>query len=415
MNIAQLTSDSISELHKKRVQIAKDMIDGEEGTLLVLRPSYAGPDRRHHGVSYAVFTIFFELWDRYRFDVWSYTFDEEGLIFYIHLPDSGTMVKNVMIHYEDYHPLGFAVDSDVYTQDAVITRESLDVKERFDLFTGKRFDQLVDIVVEEPEYHLYFVRKVEAYMVKGDKQSILSNILTYAYITAFTKEYGFGMYGPNFKGSNDQMNFEKFFHLLQIYKKEVKNIFNVASDDFEEIRQFQRQLNQKIQQAVLSQQSFEYTIFMSSITLFAFINSRGYADMAKQVKIFGDNLKDDPRLSAEIDRYNIVFSGFRDIIHYYVPYLQKSRSAISTFLYIMSRYDDETILTLSGQQNLLKVQFLAKSLLHKPEKWEEFDAFCVSNEIYPYDDTTLLVVTAILDIMQRYYVKIKILFDVKGS
>ncbi|WZU02916.1 hypothetical protein MGH68_08740 [Erysipelothrix sp. D19-032] len=101
----------------------------------------------------------------------------------------------------------------------------------------------------------------------------------------------------------------------------------------------------------------------------------------------------------------------REVFNHYVPFLQKNKSITSTLLYIMSRHDDQSIILHNGDQNLLKVQFLSKNLIHKEDKWIELDKFCSSSYIYPYDDTTLLVITCMLDIMQRYYLKIKMLFD----
>ena len=113
----------------------------------------------------------------------------------------------------------------------------------------------------------------------------------------------------------------------------------------------------------------------------------------------------------EADRYDISRTGMKEIFTYYVPYYQKNQSTISTLLYIMSRYDDVSVLLHSGKQNLHKIQFLAKNLIHKEDKWEELDRFSVSNGIYPHDATVLLTISCMLDVIQRNYIKIKILLD----
>lgn len=411
MNIVQLTSESIAELRSKRAEIVKDMIEGQEGSLLVIQTTYAGTNRLHNAVSYAIFTIFFELWERFNMESWSYTFDKEGLIFYIKLQESGKEVKDILIHYEDHHPLGFAFDSEVYTKDGEFNRSNLGYEPRIDKFTQEPMLDVIKSSIDDKKYMDQFIKEIEGYIVKGDKQTILSNILLYGYISAFTKEYGFGMYGPNFKGSNEQMNFEKFVHLIRTYSQEIKKITTIPTTSYQDIKNFQNNTEKKIHHAVLNQQSYTYTIFMTSIVLFAFINSRGYADITNRIKFFSDNLKEDKRLESEINRYDVVNNGMREVFNYYVPFLQKNKSIISTLLYIMSRHDDQSIIHNNGEQNLLKVQFLAKNLINKPNKWDQMDKFCVSSYIYPHDDTTLLAITAMLDIMQRYYLKIKMLFD----
>lgn len=411
MKVVQLKSESIKELREKRKSLMHGMIDGQDGSLLVLRTAYAGKDRRNHLLSYAIFTIFFELWDRFMLESWSYTFDEEGLIFYIKLEEEAKEIKDILVHYEDYHPLGFAIDSDVFDKDANILRGDLGLDERVDKFTQSVLSDLLESEIEDQEYERKFLKEIEAYMLKGDKQTILSNILLYSYVSAFTKHIGFGMYGPNYRGSNEHMNFEKFIHLIRTYRDETLNIFNYNSKDPESILAFQEEVNQKIKISVLNQDSYYYTVFMTSTVLFAFINSRGYADISKQIKNISLELDKITDFEGERERYEIGFNGYREVFNHYVPFYQKNNSVISTLLFIMSRYDDYSIKSFNGEKNLMKAQFLAKNLIFKEEKWDELNKFCTSTYIYPHDVTTLLVVTCMLDVLQRNYLKIKILFD----
>lgn len=114
---------------------------------------------------------------------------------------------------------------------------------------------------------------------------------------------------------------------------------------------------------------------------------------------------------GERERYDIAFDGFKEVFQHYVPFYQKNQSIISTLLFIMSRHDDFAVLNFNGEKNLLKVKFLAKNLIFKENKWEELDKFSTTNYLYPHDSTTLLAVTLMLDVLQRNYLKIKILFD----
>ncbi|CAM3664802.1 citrate lyase holo-[acyl-carrier protein] synthase [Erysipelothrix urinaevulpis] len=411
MKVVQLKSESIKELRIKRKSLMQGMIEGQEGSLLVLKTAYAGKNRKHHLLSYAIFTIFFELWDRFMLESWSYTFDEEGLIFYIKLEESADKIKDILVHYEDYHPLGFAIDSDVFDKDTHVSREDINVASRVDKFTQTSLDSLLESEIDDDEYERKFFKEIENYMLKGDKQTILSNILMYSYVSAYTKSIGFGMYGPNYRGSNEHMNFEKFIHLVRTYRDETLNIFNYNSKDPESILAFQEMVNQKIKISVLNQESYFYTVFMTSTVLFAFINSRGYADITKQIKKIAVEIEGFTEFENERERYDIAFTGYREAFNHYVPFYQKNRSVISTLLFIMSRYDDYSIVTYNGEKNLMKAQFLAKNLIFKEDKWDELNKFCTSSYLYPHDATTLLVVTCMLDVLQRNYLKIKILFD----
>ena len=77
----------------------------------------------------------------------------------------------------------------------------------------------------------------------------------------------------------------------------------------------------------------------------------------------------------------------------------------------MSRYRDVSVINDSGEQSLLKMQFLAKNLMKKPDKWEELEKFAVSNGVYPQDTTVILANTVMMDLIQRNYIKIKMLFN----
>lgn len=412
MKVVQLKSESIKTLREKRRMIMKQMIEGQEGSLLVLKTAYLGEDRQHHIVSYALFTIFFELWERFTMVSWSYTFDDEGLIFYIKLDDPAARVKDVLVHFEDYHPLGFAIDSDVFDKDHEVTRKELNMEERIDFYFEKPLESLVGEEIADKDYCTTFKSKIEDYMLDGDKQTILSNILVYSYVSAYTKTLGFGMYGPNYKGSNDQMNFEKFVHFLRTYREETLHIFEVNSKDTDAILRYQEEVDRKIKLAVLNQQSHYYTVFMTSIVLFAFINSRGYADINKQIQTLAKELeKKEAFKGKECLRFDSALKGFRDSFKHYVPFYQKHDSIIATLLHIMSRHDDYAVMCFNGEKTLRKAQFLAKNLVFKEDKWDTLNQFCTSNYLYPHDNTTLLVVTVMLDVLQRNYLKIKLLFD----
>lgn len=412
MKVVQLKSESIKALREKRRTIMANMIEGQEGSLLVLKTAYLGNDRQHHIISYAVFTIFFELWERFTMVSWSYTFDDEGLVFYIKLDDPAERVKDVLVHFEDYHPLGFAIDSDVFNKERQITRKELNMDDRIDFYFEKPLESLIEAEIDDKVYCNTFKDKIEAFMLDGDKQTILSNILVYSYVSAYTKTLGFGMYGPNYKGSNDQMNFEKFVHLLRTYREEMMHIFEVNSKDSDAILRYQEEVDRKIKLAVLNQQSNYYTVFMTSTVMFAFINSRGYADINKQIQVIAKELETkDAFAGKECLRFDTALKGFKDSFKHYVPFYQKHDSIIATLLYIMSRHDDYAVLCFNGEKTLLKAQFLAKNLVFKEEKWDTLNQFCTSNFLYPHDDTTLLVVSVMLDVLQRNYLKIKLLFD----
>lgn len=411
MDIVQLSSESMMELRQKRLNIMRGMIDGQSGSLLVLRGGYAGTNRQHHSVSYAVFSIFFELWERFSMETWSYTFDSEGLMFYIKLEEDAHKIKEVLVHYEDFHPLGFAIDSDVLSSEMEITRSMIGFEERTDYYTKQPLADIQDRVNFDETYRKDFIKKVESEIVQGDRQTILSNILVYSYVTAFTKPLGFGMYGPNYRGSNDQMNFEKFIYLVRAYKSEMMNIFNYNSNRIEDIMAFQSKVQDRISHAVLNQQSYKYTVLMSTIVMFGFINSKGYADISKQVKKLSEEFERAGLFENEGKRYDITKNGMRELFNYTVPFYQKHRTVESTILYLLSRHKDDSIKLHNGEQNLLKVQFLAKNLMLKEDKWIEMNKFCTSSYIYPHDSTHLMVSVAMLDLFQRNYLKIKMMFD----
>ncbi len=411
MNIVPLTSQSIAELRLKRTKFVQDMIQDQEGVLLVLGGAFAGENRQHQAVSYAVTNIFFELYERYTFDFWTYTFDAEGLMYYIRIDGDAKAIKNTMIHYEDYHPLGFAISSHVYTSDKSWTREMLNVKERTDFYFKKPLEDILNEIQKDNKYENVFVKQIEEQIIKTNKQSALSNILVYGYIAAVAKPYGFGFYGPNQRGTNKEMNFKNFIMLLRTYKNEMRKILTVNSNNYLDIRRFQKDVEDKIQLALFTQLPFYYTVHMSSLVLFGFMNSAGYQDIGSQVKALSEEFDKKHLKLEDSERFDIARTGFKEMVSHFVPYFNDTHDPTSTMLYIMSRYRDVSVINDSGEQSLLKMQFLAKNLMKKPDKWEELEKFAVSNGVYPQDTTVILANTVMMDLIQRNYIKIKMLFN----
>lgn len=410
MNIVPLTSESIEKLRLERSRFVKDMIQNQKGVLLVLGGAFAGENRQHHALSYAITSIFFELYERYTIDFWTYTFDAEGLIYYIRIDEDPKAIKNTMIHYEDYHPLGFAISSDVYTSEKRWTREMLKASSRQDFYYKKPVDELLNDCHTDKKYKNTFIDKIEEQIIKTDKQSVLSNILVYGFVSAYTKPYGFGMYGPNQRGTNKNMNFKNFILLLRTYKNEMKKVFHVNVNNVRDINRFQEEIEKKIQLSLLTQENFYYSVHMSSLVLFAFIKSAGFSDITRQIKTYGDEFDKIYQKRENPKRYDITKTGFKPLFSHFIAHFNEHDSATSTMLYILSRYDDQSILNTSGKQNLLKMQFLSKNLVLKNEKWEELEKFAVSLGVYPHDSSILLANTIMLDIIQRNYIKIKMLF-----
>ena len=152
MNIVPLKSETIATLREKRVKIIQDMVEDQGGVFLVLGGSFAGEDRQVGAASYAIITIFFELWERYTFNSWSYTFDDGGLMFYIRMSEDAEALMNTMIHYEDYHPLGFAIQSYVYDENGEVSRKSLGKPDRLDFYYKKAvLDLLNEVKLDSQE------------------------------------------------------------------------------------------------------------------------------------------------------------------------------------------------------------------------------------------------------------------------
>lgn len=413
MHIVPLSSDSIDKLREKRSEIIRSMAQNQSETLLVLGGAFGGVNRQHHAVSYAVISVFFELWDRYILDSWSYTFDADGLIFYINLDQDAKAIKNTMIHYEDYHPLGFAIQTEVYSKGEAVTRSNLNGKERMDSFLNKPLVDVLNTINDDPMYLEQFVGSVEKYILNSDKNLILSNILSYGYVAAFTKDFGMGVYGPNHSDVNFQMNYERFIYLLRAFQKNVSKILSFNLNSAKNILDLQNKIESEIQHTLLSQSSFQYPIFMSTLVLIGLVKSSGYRDITHQIKRVYESLKGSlGKLNTlELKRYAICESGMRPLFHNFIPFYQKNHSVEATLLYIISRYDDYSIIIKSEKTNLLKAQFLAKNLVHKEEKWIEMHQFNIQNGIAPYDSTIHLANTIILDLIQRNYLKIKLALE----
>src|SRR5699024_6070759 len=156
-----------------------------------------------------------------------------------------------------------------------------------------------------------------------------------------------------------------------------------------DIRRFQKDVENKIQLSLLNQETFYYMVHMSSLVIFAFIKSAGYSDIANQIRKLSEQFNEKHDQLDDYKRYDIAKSGFKDVFSHFVPHFQEHKSPTATMLHILSRYDDYSIKIKNGEQNLLKIQFLAKNLVLKEDKWEEHEKFRVSHGIHPHESTKL--------------------------
>lgn len=414
MNILIDEANDLNQLRQNRLIKQQNLltnIDGE--SLLVIKSTFLSDDRRYHYASYAVLILFLELKQRLVLRSFTYTFNKEGLIFYINVSEKAETIKKILINYEDNHPLGFAIISEVYSnvQLTEVSRSQLGAQPRY--LNHQDLGELVNLgVVYDKEYRTQFRKSIEKTMLDDSYEEVLTNIALFGLISANTKPYGFGCLSPNSSSLSMNLNYNQFIKVLEVFKSELRILFKINTLNLSEVLKCHRRIEDALRVALHTQRAHFYMVFLIVMLTSGFINSRSYADMSSQIKSLYLNLYNEPEYKNYLDqddslRYYFAKNGFKEGFGLYLNFFQKHRLITPAFLYILSKNEDQYIIETSGYQALQKAQFLSKNLVFKEAHWEEFDQWCNSNHVTPYDSTQVMAAVVMLDFMQRNYAKIK--------
>lgn len=412
MNVIFDESLDIRESRSLRLDQQKNLYVYDDNTsLLVLKSTYLQEDRRFNYASYGVIMIYLELKRRLNVHAFTYTFSKEGLIFFLEVEGTGTHIKNIMVNYEDNHPLGFSVGSCVYYKGLEVTRAEIQVERRNE--EGLDLETAVDEgVILDHDYLTSFRKRMEKTMIADDYDEVLINIILFGMITADTKIFSFGCHGPNVSGIYKQINYQQFLKVIEVLRSDLATLLTINTYDLNAVLEIQFMIEEKMRKAIHQQRIGFYFVFLIMMTLTGFVNSRSFQDMSFQIKSLYVNLYETKRFMENIEgedslRYYSAKNGFKEGFGLYLNYYQKHREVIPTLLYIISKNEDQSIIESVGYQTLQKTQFLAKNLVNKPDRWAEFDKWCLVNRVSPYDSTQILAIVVSLDMFQRNYAKIK--------
>ncbi len=208
------------------------------------------------------------------------------------------------------------------------------------------------------------------------------------------------------------LNFNQFIKVIEVIRNELKHLFQTNTYQLHDVLTIHRNIEESLRKALHTQRPHFYMIFLIVMVMSGFQNSRSFQDMSFQIKSLYVNLYDDELykkylLENDSLRYYTAKNGFKEGFGLYLNFFQKNRESIPALLYILSKNEDQYIIDTAGYQALQKAQFLAKNLISKPDHWEEFDHWCRSNRVAPYDTTQVLASVVMLDFIQRNFSRIK--------
>lgn len=412
MQIEQLQSKNIEALRAQRESISRHMSLDADGTFVVLTTAFFGVDRGYYPFSYAVFSLFLELKERYDFLSWSHTFDSEGLVFYFTVDEPAHSLYNTLAHYEDHHPLGASVLFQVYDDGMRLSRADIDAISREDHYFHEPLDALICSESQDEHYRTSSIERIDSYILSLDAKRLMEQLVIYGHVAAYVKSLGFGMYGAASQGNDTRMNFNKFVDYVMKLKQQMSHISLLENRQIKEVIAFENECEMALQQAMLSRQNHMFPIRLLTILLIATWRSERYNDIAKHSAVIGlEHFEQGAIEATEVARYTLCKNGFKDMFGYYVPYMEKSGSTIQTFIYILSRHDDAYVIKTSREESLQKIQFLCKNLVDKPDKWEELNRFAQGLGIVPKDTTNILMITSMMVFVRRHFQSIKETID----
>lgn len=416
MKIVVDNNKNIAEARNDRYKEQVNLLSKSSAkTLLVLKSSLLQEDRRVYYASYGVIMIYLDIKKRLSVSSLTYTFTKEGMIFFLELNDDAQTVKRILVNYEDNHPFGFSVDSEVYALNGEITRKMIGYEERKSEH-GLLTDLLNEGVALEKDYLNGFKKSIEKAILVDDYDEVVINITLLGLVAANTKEFGFGCHGPNYSSNYYGINYNQFLTVLEVLRDALKPLIGINTFSLQEVLIFQQSVEDRLRVALHTQRPNFYFMFIMTMIVCGFVNSRSFVDMTFQIKslylslyeidVFSKFVKNEDSV-----RYYVAKNGFKEGFGLYLNFFQKNHEIIPTLLYIISKNEDQSIVDMAGYQSLQKAQFLAKNLIQKKDHWDEFDQWCHANHLAPYDSTQILAAIVSLDYFQRYFSKIKLKRD----
>lgn len=350
---------SILDLREERVRYQTSLEDRFQKTLLVIRPNQIGPDKRNLWSNYASYVAFREVKERFSPLHLSYSFTEEGLIFYLILDETLHFVKQLAMQVEDQTPLGRLVDIDVYHKGQSLSRQDLDHSPRACFLCDQPAVICTRIRAHSATAIDAFIRsQVKSYITDEDPTRL--RIVEFCLFSEVTRTISLGCVTPLTNGSHQDMDYRIFLTSLDRLSREFLKIRSLPSVQFSALRNLGLELETAMHEATNDVNTHKGVIFIFLLVLGAFMNDARFEYLSRNIANLSRpclkdlKLPDDSHGREVYNRYGTLgvrgeaASGFVRVFESYLPFFDRYQEIDRLFLHIAQDAVDTNALFRAG-------------------------------------------------------------------
>lgn len=419
----------------ERIRLIESLLNKDK-VIICLRVNYPSQEKVNQDTITVAKIIHEEIKKNFQLTNYRYFESLEGPIYLYEVSsDDPIIVKKRTIAIEDNHPLGRLVDLDVYYQSVKsISRKDLNVSSRkCYLCNEDAFKCIIAQKHDINEVKNYFRDKINSFInVPLDLMELANQAMLYE----VSLEPSFGKVTPSTSGAHHDMDYQLFLDSISVLSKYMLKFAQLGYQSKPIVAMYEEsvELGKACEKAMFVKTKGVNTqkglIFVLGLLvmcsakvlfegsdfqkIFTYVEILGKKKFCELDKLNGDNLTKGEQVYKQ---YNI--GGVRYEASLGFPLIQEAlkiinlndrKSYLKTFLFLMSKCDDTTIISRKGIDTLNDVKQVMNRLYNSDFNMEEIvrvsDEF-VQKGINPGGSCDLLCGTFFLKLVKNYIDKIK--------
>lgn len=407
---------SILDLREKRDEYERESVLTSGKTLITVRPNFPGRDKRNLHSNFVPFILCPEIESALGVEAIHRTHDEEGLIYFIMTEMDKVDAKRICTDIEDNHPLGRLADIDVRDAEGSISRNEIGLQSRKCYIC----DDQAAVCTRSGRHGFdevsgFFKEAVTGYLVTGPLETILERLTTFSLLAELCRETGFGCVTVESNGSHEDMDFWTFSKSIRTVAKGFGEITAFAANDFESLRNFGLELEQRMFNTTGGINTHKGAIFIYLIMIQGLLESGRFEDIPEEIRrISRPVLKDFGKLSESnglkaYRQHGILgirgeaAGGFQKLFGDYLNVLEDGFDLKRLTLSVISDADDTNVIHRAGIDNLRELQSKARKSLRDTLDTGPLDCWCRDKNISTGGSADLVGATVFAHLVKNNY------------
>ena len=410
----------ILDLREKRDEYESESVLTSGKTLITVRPNFPGPDKRNLHSNFVSFTLCHEIESALGIEAIHRTHDEEGLIFFLLSDMDKVEAKRICTGVEDNHPLGRLADIDVRDAEGTISRNEMGLQSRKCYIC----DDLAAHCTRSGRHGFdevsgFFKESVTDYLVTGTMETMIQRLSSFSLLAELCRELGFGCVTVESNGSHKDMDFWTFSRSIRTVAKGFGEIPALGANDFESLRKFGLELEDRMFGATGGINTHKGAIFIYLIMIQGLLESGRYEDIPEEIRRISRPVLEDFGKGSESNglkayrQHGILgirgeaAGGFPKLFGDYLGVLEDGFDLKRLTLSVMSDADDTNVIHRAGIDSLRELQSKARQSLRDESGTGPLDCWCKEKNISTGGSADLVGATVFAHLIKNNYKTLK--------